>query len=306
MRKLIAVAAIALVAVAAAAQDFSKVEIKVQKAGGNVYMLTGAGGNIGVSVGDDGIVIVDDQYAPLAEKIRAALKGITDKPVKFVINTHWHGDHTGSNPQFGETSTIIAQTNVRKRLAAGGDYPAPVNHVDPMVKAGLPVITFDHDVTLHVNGEDIQALHFPSGHTDGDSVIFFPQSKVVHMGDDFFNGRFPFIDLSSGGGVKGMTAAVQTVLAQVGPDTVFIPGHGPLASAADMRAFLQMLQETTAIVQRGLDQHKTLDQLKQENVFAAYADKWGPKGSFIDANRFLETLYNDLSGKKTGEFVKHN
>src|SRR4051812_20906322 len=188
MRRFIAIIVVSLFLAAASSaqqQDFSKVEIKVTKVAGSVYMLQGAGGNIGVSVGEDGIVIVDDQFAPLAEKIRAALKGITDKPVKFVINTHWHGDHTGGNPQFGETSTIIAQTNVRKRLATDTDAPPPVGKVKAMVKAGLPVITFDHDVTLHVNGEDIRAIHFPSGHTDGDSVIFFPQANVVHMGDDF-------------------------------------------------------------------------------------------------------------------------
>ncbi len=307
MRKLIALLVLSLIAASAAAQqDFSKVEIKVQKAAGSVYMLTGAGGNIGVSVGDDGIVIVDDQFAPLAEKIRTALKGIADKPVKFVINTHWHGDHTGGNPQFGETSTIIAQTNVRKRLAAGADVPPPVGKIPPMAKAGLPVITFDHDVTLHINGEDIQALHFPSGHTDGDSVIFFTQSKVVHMGDDFVTYGFPFIDLNSGGSVGGMIAAVEKVLAQVAPDVKIIPGHGPLSTVADLRPYLQMLKETSAIVQRGIDQHKTLDQLKQENVLAAYSEKWSPKGAFVDTNRFIDTLYNDLSGKKQGEFVKHN
>ncbi len=305
MRKWMVVGIVAAaLAAAAQQQDFSKVEIKAQKVAGTVYMLTGAGGNIGVSVGDDGIVIVDDQYAPLAEKIRAALKGITDKPVKFVINTHWHGDHTGGNPQFGETATIIAQENVRQRLAAGLDAPPPVGKVPPMVKAGLPVITFQHDVTLHVNGEDIRALHFPNGHTDGDSVIFFPQSNVVHMGDDFVTYGFPFIDLRSGGGVKGMIAAVREVLRTVPADTRFIPGHGPLSTAADLRDFVTMLQEVTAIVERGLREGKTLEQLKQTNVLGAYSAKWG--GGFIKTDAFLETLYNDLSGKKTGELLRHN
>ena len=307
MRKLVLVAVCLFAsALFAQQQDFSKVEIKAQKVSGNIYMLTGAGGNIGVSVGDDGIVIVDDQFAPLAEKIRTALKDITDKPVRFVINTHWHGDHTGGNPQFGETSTIIAQTNVRKRLSEGMDAPPPLGKIPPMVKAGLPVITFDHDVTVHVNGEDIQAIHFPSGHTDGDSVIFFPNSHVVHMGDDFVTYGFPFIDLRSGGSVKGMIAACEKVMAQLPADTKVIPGHGPLSTVADLKPFVQMLQETSAIVQKGIDQHKTLEQLQKENVLAAYSEKWSPKGAFIDTKVFTETLYNDLSGKSKGEFVRHN
>src|SRR5260370_36072694 len=175
---------------ASAQQNFDKVEIKVTKVAGTVYMLQGAGGNIGVSIGEDGIVIVDDEFAPLAEKIKAALKGITDKPVKFVLNTHWHGDHTGGNAQFGETAPIIAHTNVRKRLMNGGAVAG--NNIAPASKAALPGITFDQDLTVHLNREDIRAIHFPAGHTDGDAVIFFPQSTVVPIGDDFVTHDFPF------------------------------------------------------------------------------------------------------------------
>ena len=196
----LAVGALACVAVAAFAQqqDFSKVEIKVTKVSGNVYLLEGSGGNIAASVGDDGIVIVDDQFAPLADKIRAALKGITTKPLRFIINTHYHFDHTGGNLPFHD-ATIIAQDNVRKRLAQanvvgnGGSAMKMDQPANP--KEALPVITFGHDVTLHVNGEDIRALHAPSGHTDGDSIVFFPQSNVVHFGDDFVRYGFPFIDI---------------------------------------------------------------------------------------------------------------
>lgn len=188
-----------------AQQDFSKVQIKVQKVSGTVYMLEGAGGNIGASVGDDGIVIVDDQYLPLADKIEAALQGISNKPIKFVLNTHWHGDHTGGNPHFGEKAPIIAQENVRKRLSSGGK--TMFGETPPAPKVALPIITFENSVSVHLNGEDIRAIHVPHGHTDGDSVIFFPQSNVVHMGDDFFNGgMFPFIDIASGGSVLGMIA----------------------------------------------------------------------------------------------------
>src|SRR5436309_3516227 len=195
---------------AAQQQDFSKVEIKVEHAAGKVYVLYGAGGNIGVSVGEDGILIVDDQYAPLADKIRAALKGLGEGKLKFVLNTHWHGDHTGGNESFGAEAPILAQTNVRKRMAVEQHVMGETVPASP-AKA-LPVVTYDHSVSIHWNGEEIHVVHYPHGHTDGDSVIFFTGSNVVHMGDDFFNGFFPFVDLASGGSVQGMAANVAQVL----------------------------------------------------------------------------------------------
>ena len=288
--------------------DFSKVEIKATKVSGNIYMLEGEGGNIAASVGEDGIVIVDDQFAPLADKIQAALKNlkITDKPVRFVINTHYHGDHTGGNAPFANSgSTLIAQDNVRKRLESGGvagnggslkmeNKPAP--------KSALPVITFDHDVTVHLNGEDIRALHFPAGHTDGDAVIFFPKNNVVHMGDDFVRYGFPFIDVASGGSVQGMIAAMEKVSAELPADVKVIPGHGQISNLDDVRAYVKMLKETSATVQKAIDAHKTLDQMKQEKILEPWA-KWS--GQFIDSDKFIETLYNSLTGGK-GEFMKHN
>jgi glyoxylase-like metal-dependent hydrolase (beta-lactamase superfamily II) len=279
--------------------------MKVTKVSGNVYMLQGAGGNIGASVGEDGIVIVDDEFAPLADKIRAALKDITDKPVRFVINTHWHFDHTGGNEPFGQTSTVIAQDNVHKRLVTGGTMGnggAVKFDAKPASKDALPIITFEHDVSVHLNGEDIRALHFPHGHTDGDSVIFFPQSNVVHMGDDFVTYGFPFVDLGSGGSVEGMIAAVEQVTAQLPPDVKVIPGHGPLSNLDDVRRYVTMLKETLAVVDKGIKQGKTLDQLKQENTLAPW-QKWN--GDFITSEQWLVTLYNDLTGQK-GEFIKHN
>ncbi len=292
----------------ARAQDFSKVQIKVTKVSGNIYMLEGEGGNIAASVGEDGIVIVDDQYAPLADKIQLALKnlGITDKPVRFVINTHYHGDHTGGNAPFANTgATVIAQDNVRKRMASGGaagnggsikmDNP-------PAPKAALPIITFDHDVTVHLNGEDIRALHFPAGHTDGDAVIFFPKNNVVHMGDDFVRYGFPFIDVASGGSVQGMIAAMEKVSAELPTDVKVIPGHGALSNLDDVRAFVKMLKETSAAVEKAIDEHKTLEQMKQEKILEPWKN-WS--GDFVDQDKFIETLYNSLTGTK-GEFVKHN
>jgi len=303
MRKLFVFLILVVLAAGAQQPDFSKVEIKVAKVAGTVYMLQGYGGNIGVSVGLDGVLIVDDQYAPLADKIKAALKGITDKPVKFVLNTHWHFDHTGGNAYFGETAPIIAHENVRKRLESGGNIKAFNMTIAPAPKSALPVVTFDDKVVVHINGEDIRAIHFPKGHTDGDIVIFFPQSNVVHMGDDFFSGMFPFVDLDSGGSVQGLIADLAQIIPMLPPDVKVIPGHGPLSTLDDLKKFEDMLRGTTAAVAAAMKQGKTLDQMKQEKVLANYAD-WG-KG-ILNADRFTEIIYNDLSGKKTGEFVKHN
>jgi len=285
----------------ALAQDFSKVEIKVQKVSGTVYMLEGAGGNIGASVGEDGIVIVDDEFLPLADKIEAALKGVTDKPIKFVLNTHWHGDHTGGNEHFGAEAPIIAQENVRKRLKDGGK--TRFGDVPPAKKVALPVITFENKVSVHLNGEDIRAIHVPNGHTDGDAVIFFQQSNVIHMGDDFFNGgMFPFIDLDSGGSVQGMIAGGEKILAEAPDDAKIIPGHGPLGNKDDLRKFVTMLKETSAVVQAGIKQGKTLDQLKKEKVLA----KWDAFGkSFIKTDVFTEILYDSLTQKATGPKNSH-
>jgi cyclase len=287
-------------------EDLSKVQIKVTKVAGNVYMLEGSGGNIGASVGDDGIVIVDDQFAPLADRIQAALKGITDKPVRFIINTHYHGDHTGGNVPFQKLAPIIAHDNVRKRLEEGGqagNYGALKFDAKPQPKEALPIITFDHDVTVHLNGEDIQAIHFPHGHTDGDSVIFFPKSNVVHMGDDFVTYGFPFIDLAGGGSVEGMTTALEQIITKLPPDVKIIPGHGPVSNLDDVRRYIAMLKDTTAVVQQGIKQGKSLDQMKKEDVMAPWK-KWS--GDFLNSEQWLVTLYNDLTGKKDGEFIKHN
>lgn len=284
-------------------QDFSKVQMKVTKVAGSVYMLEGSGGNIGVSAGEDGIVIVDDQFAPLAGKIREALKGIVDKPVRFVINTHYHGDHTGSNLEFGGTSTIIAQDNVRKRLMGQGTLPPgkPANPVQP--KGALPVVTFEHDVTVHMNGEDIRALHFPSGHTDGDSIIFFPKSNVVHMGDDFVRYGFPYIDVDGGGSIDGMIAAMEKAIGMLPADVKVIPGHGAIASVDDIREYLKMLKGTRDVVKQGMDHGKTADELKKAKALAAW-QKWS--GSFITADGWIDTVYNSLSGQKNVGFTKHN
>jgi glyoxylase-like metal-dependent hydrolase (beta-lactamase superfamily II) len=285
-----------------AQQDFSNVQIKATKVSGAVYMLEGSGGNIGVSVGEDGIVIVDDQFAPLAPKIKAALKEITDKPLRFVLNTHFHGDHTGGNAQFGSDATIIAHENVRKRLQDGGKVAG--NTVQPAAKEALPVITFNDRASVHLNGEDIRALHVPNGHTDGDSVIFFPKSNVVHMGDDFVTYGFPFIDVQSGGSLSGMIAGLEHVLTMIPQEAKIIPGHGPISSPTDVRKFVDMLKDTRALVAKAAQEGKTTEQMKKEHLLAKYEDLG--KG-FIKTDAWIELLYTDIQQKsaKTGPYQQH-
>jgi cyclase len=277
---------------ASAQADFSKVEIKATKINGNVYMLEGAGGNIGVSVGSDGILIVDDEFAPLADKIKAALKTLGEGKLKFILNTHWHGDHTGGNVKFGPEAPIIAQTNVRKRLSTEQKSEFFKSTTPASPKEAMPVITFDESLSVHFNGEEIRVIHFPQGHTDGDSVIFFTGSNVVHMGDDFFSGRFPFVDLESGGSVQGLTKNVGEILGKLPAGVKLIPGHGPISTADDLKAYHRMLVETTEIVRKKIAAQKTLGQIKTEGL----PDEWKSWGAgFIKTDMWLELVYRSLS-----------
>jgi cyclase len=282
--------------------DFSKVEIKVTQVSGNIYMLEGAGGNIAASLGDDGILIVDTEYSPLADKIQAALTkiGISDKPVRFVIDTHYHSDHSDGNGAFGARgATIISNENLRKRLEDGssiGNGPGGSIKVQQaaQAKAALPMITFDDHVDIHFNDEDVRVLHFPAAHTDGDSVVFFAKNKVLHMGDEFVRYGFPFIDLNGGGSVQGMIAACETATAEFPADTKVIPGHGAIATMDDLREYTKMLKDTSAVVKKALADHKTLEQMKQEKILAPW-QKYS--GTFVSTDAFIETLYNSLNGK---------
>ena len=287
-------------------EDFSKVEIEVARVGGNVYMLKGAGGNIGFSAGRDGIVLVDDQFAPLAGKIKAALRAVTDKPLRFVINTHYHFDHIDGNASFQKEAPVIAHHNVRKRLESGGtpgNLGSVKQEMKPAKGEALPILTFSRDVTIHLNGEDIRVLHYPSGHTDGDSMIFFPESNVVHMGDDFVTYGFPFIDLAGGGSVEGMIVAAEYVIARMPADVKVIPGHGTVSNLRDVRRFVEMIKETRGVVADAINAGKTLDRMKREKILSAW-EQWS--GKFISTDAFIETLYNDMTGKKGGEFIRHN
>jgi glyoxylase-like metal-dependent hydrolase (beta-lactamase superfamily II) len=287
-----AVLALAAAPLLAQERDFSKVEVKAEKVAGNVHMLTGAGGNIGVSIGPDGVLIVDDQFAPLVPKIQAAIKGLTDQPVRFVLNTHWHGDHTGGNAELGKAATVIAHDNVRKRLAEG--HPSLLgNKVEPAPPAALPVITFGQSLTVHVNGEAIQALHYAKGHTDGDSVVYFTKSNVVHMGDNFVTYGLPFVDVSSGGSVVGLATNVEKAMASLPDDVKVIPGHGPVSTKAEVKKFTELLRDCIALVKAARDQGQTLEQMKSENVLKKY-DHLGQ--GFVKTPGFIEVIFNELAG----------
>jgi cyclase len=277
-------------------RDLSKVEIKVTPVAGKVYMLEGAGGNMAASVGEDGIVLVDDQFEPLAPKIRAALQGIASGgKLKFVINTHWHGDHTGGNKVFGLEAPIVAQTNVRRRLSA--EQTVMGNKVPPSPKQALPVLTYDQSVSLHWNGEEIKLVHFPHGHTDGDTIVFFTGANVVHMGDDFFAGRFPFVDLGTGGSVQGLIDNVAKALAQMPADAKVIPGHGPLSGRADLDRFHAMLVSTTDIVRRRVQAGESLEKMQAEGLPPELAS-WGQ--GFVDAKTWILTIRDSLAKDAAG------
>lgn len=279
---------------AAAQQDFSQVQVKASPVAGKIHMLVGAGGNIGVSVGSDGLLIVDDQFAPLAEKIRAALKGLGDGKLQFVLNTHWHFDHTGGNPIFGKEATIVAHDNVRKRLARGQKVRG--QQIEPAPAEALPVITFGESLSVHFNGEEIKVLHFPHGHTDGDSVIFFTGSNVVHMGDTFFAGGFPFVDLESGGSVPGLVENIGKVISQVPADVKIIPGHGPLSTLDDLKKYHRMLTETVGIVRGKIDAGKNLEEIKAEGL----PEEWKSWGTgFIKTDAWIESIHASLTSRRS-------
>lgn len=271
-------------------QDLSKVEMKSTLVAGNVHMLEGAGGNIAVSVGRDGALMVDDQFLPLADKIRAELKKLGDGRLKYVLNTHWHGDHTGGNRAFGQEAAIVAQENVRRRLAAGQMLRG--QRVPPAPEEALPIITYNASMTFFFNNEEVRVVHYPQGHTDGDSVIFFMGSNVAHLGDDFFAGKFPFIDMESGGSLQGLTKNIAEIIQKLPAGAKIIPGHGPVSTIEDLRQYHRMLVQTTDIVRKRMAAGKSLEQIKKEGL----PDEWKEWGTgFIKTEQWIETIYRSFS-----------
>ena len=266
-----------VVPTAAAQGRFDDVEVETFAVSGPIHMLTGAGGNIAVSIGDDGVLIVDDQFLPLAERIQAAIDALGGGRPKFVLNTHHHGDHVGGNSHFGQAGAIIAHANVRARLLGQDGLPP----------AALPSVTFDESLNLHFNGDDIRVLHLPAGHTDGDSAVWFPQANVLHLGDQLFSGRFPYIDLAAGGTIDGYIANLEAVLSWAPPDVAVIPGHGALGGLDAVRASVKMLRETRQIIAEALGAGMALEAVIAEGLGAGYAE-WG--AGFINEERWIRTL----------------
>jgi glyoxylase-like metal-dependent hydrolase (beta-lactamase superfamily II) len=283
--------ALSLLAAPAVAQDFSKVEIKTEKLAPSVAVLFGAGGNIGVSYGEDGTVLIDDQFAPLTPKIQAAVAALGAQPVKFLVNTHWHFDHSGGNENLGKAGAIImAHDNVRVRMAAGATVAG--NAVPPAAKAALPVVTYADGLKLHLNGEEVRVVHVPAAHTDGDSFIHWTKSNVIHMGDLFMlQVSFPFVDAGSGGNVRGFVTAADRVLAIADDQTKIIPGHGAIATKADLQNHRNMIATVIAKVEAGIKAGKTLDEIKASKP----ADGFGIKpDGFISADTFVATVYSQV------------
>jgi len=288
MNRLLALAA-TVACLSAAAQDFSKVEIAATRLGDTLYMLKGAGGNIAVSAGEDTVFVVDDQFAPLTPKIAAAIARISPKPVQFVLNTHWHGDHTGGNENLGRAGAIIvAHENVRKRLSTDQFIDMIKSKEKALAKAGLPVVTFTTGLSFHLNGEEIRVVHAPRAHTDGDAIVHFVGSDVVHMGDVFWNGLYPFVDYSSGGSITGVIAACSQALAITTDKTRFIPGHGTLGTRAELQAYRDMLATIAARVQQGIAEGKTDEEIVKLAPSREYDEKWGK--AYLKPDKFVGSI----------------
>lgn len=260
---------------------FKDVTIKAQQLTDTTYMFVGSGGNIGVSAGSDGILIIDDQFAPLADKISASLNKIQSGVPKYIVNTHYHGDHTGGNAHFGAKGTILAHHNVLKRLASDDKTPA----------SALPVITYSDHISIHFNQDTLEVLHLGPGHTDGDSVVYWQNNNVIHMGDLFFKDRFPYIDLKGGGSVIGYRDNVGKIVMKINDNTQVIPGHGDLATKSELLKFKHMLDDSINWMKANINEGKTLEQIKAAGVPDKYKDwSW----AFINADKWIETLYQDL------------
>ena len=273
---------------------FAGVEIQTTQVAPGIYMLVGQGGNIGVSAGADGVFMIDDQFAPLTDKITAAVAALSDQPIRFLINTHWHGDHSGGNENLGNQGVlIVAHDNVYERMSRDTEIGAFNQVVPAAPKAALPVITFNDNVTFRLNGEEIRAVHYRRSHTDGDSVIHFVNANVIHTGDIWFNGYYPFIDVSSGGSIDGVISSITTLINLIDDDTRIIPGHGPLGDRQGMQDYLVMLEAARDRMNNLIAEGRSLEQIIELRPNADYDDAMG-KG-FINPEQFLRILYSDLT-----------
>ena len=287
---------LALAGTAGAQRDFDDVEIEATDLGGGIHMLTGAGGNLGVCVGEDGVFLIDDQYAPLSAKIMAAIGELSDQPVQFVFNTHWHGDHTGGNENFGETgSLVVSHANVRRRLSTE-QFTEFFDRTTPAAPQGaLPVVTFTDSLGFFYNDEEIVVFHVPAAHTDGDGVVHFTKANVIHSGDVIFFGLFPYIDVGAGGSIDGVIAGVRTILAMCDENTKIIPGHGPQLERKNLEIYLAMLEDVRGAVAQEMKAGKDLAAVQAAGPAQAYDAEWGQ--AWLTADQFVETVFESLKGK---------
>lgn len=281
----------------AGAQDFENATVTTVPVADGIYMLMGQGGNIGVSAGADGVLLIDDQWAPMNEKILAAIAAISQQPVKMVLNTHWHRDHTGGNELLASAGAlIIAHDNVRKRMSSTHFSSFFKSESPPSPPAALPVVTFDKSVTLHINGKTLNVQHMPPAHTDGDSIVWFREANVVHLGDTFFNGFYPFIDVDSGGSLHGMIAAVDGVLPRIDAATRIMPGHGPLAKRDDLVVYRDMLKTIAERIGNGMNEGRSKQQIIDSKPSAEFDVEWGD--GFIKPDQWIGLVYESMAAEK--------
>ncbi len=294
-RTITAVAAFALLAGVALAQD-DVPEVETHDLGGGFYALSGQGGNVGVSVGADGVFVIDDQYAQMSEGLLAAIGELSDGPIRYVLNTHWHGDHIGGNENFAATGAVlVSHDNVRARMATGLESPMRGEAIPPSPQAALPVLTFSDTATFHFNGHEARVIHAPHAHTDGDSIIWFADTNVLHMGDIFFNGFYPFIDVASGGSLDGTIAGLEVGLAIADDETKIIPGHGALATKAEMQAAHDVLVSVRTIIAPLVAEGMSEEDVVAADPLSEFNGDWGQW--FIDGDTMTIIAYRSLSAE---------
>ena len=275
-------------------QDFEKVTIKTEQVADNLYMLQGAGGNIAISAGSEGVFMIDSQFGPLSEKITKAIQAISNQPIRYLFNTHWHGDHTGGNENFSKKGvTVVAHENVRKRMSSEQTIQAFGRKVPAAPEVALPAITFKDDISFHLNGEQVYAFHVHNAHTDGDAIVYFMTSNVIHLGDTYFNGNYPFYDVSSGGSIDGMIKSANQVLFLIDEDTKVIPGHGKLSNKKELTAYRDLLMKIRDKVKMALAAGMTIEEMKTANLTKEFDEEWGQ--GFIKPDKIIDIIWTDLT-----------